>query len=326
MNDVSFTHLFTYGSWRDPRTLSRRGISTVSSNSATLQGFSLDLAGVPGDAARLLLTVRPGDGAVSGDVHEIADGDRQKLLEQAHGAFAPVAVEVTTDLGKSVRGMVFVAPPASSDPASVAVLAELAIHKIRLGEPLDADVAYLLGGMPYIDRLRALARSDDQDVILRLIGDDDSWSNRYLGTNLARPILDPSITAEVHRRYRTESHFHTRLAMVYLMLHAIRRDIPCGAGLAEVPDWLQDLESHRAEFLTCIDQFYSRHPGGTVSALVERFEDDQFSGARALYLLSLALFAEQGRPVTAPDSLSRATRRNDPLLGRLATRLQNALA
>ena len=195
-----------------------------------------------------------------------------------------------------------------------------AITEIRNGESFPEDVAYDLGGMPFIDVLREKIMPEDKKHILRLIK-DGHWWHRYLGINLSRPILDQEIAEIVRGAWKQEEHFHTKLAMIYLLLHY-------GQPELQKEEMIAQLEEKREDFIACIENFYGGHPTGTWGALCLRLEDPKYEGARPIYLLSLLILAgaSEHKTKALPDIVHELTESNDQLIRNLAIRLENAVS
>jgi hypothetical protein len=265
--------------------------------------------------ALFLLTAKPSHaGALEGVLYSLHADDWRKLFAADHGNFTPMAVQAKNTSGDLVDAVLFRAPAASDSSETVTQAAHAAAAAIRGERDFEEDVAYLLGGMPYVDPLRALLNLDDKPHVMRLLN-HGTWWHRYLGTNVSRPLLDEEIATRVRKLVAGEPHFHTKLAMIYLLLHF-------GSPVAEVSAWLEQLESRSDEFLECIHRFYSGHPGGTWEGLRRRLTDRRFDRARPVYLLSLALLAERGAHGELDDLEKYAT---DPLTTRLVERLKRAL-
>lgn len=205
------------------------------------------------------------------------------------------------------------------DPELTSWVAEQAIAAVRVGTSLPPGAAYELGGMPFVDPLRAKVRSEDKAHLLRMVS-SDRWSDRYLAVNISRPILDEEIAGTIRARWREEPHFHTQLAMIYLLLHA-------GASRDDIRLFVTQLEARRDEFMPCIAKFYEKAEGGTWGGLTGRLADAKFAGARPIYLLSLALLAEDPtQPVAGlPGLVHELAQDEDRLTSDLAARLITAV-
>ncbi len=198
-------------------------------------------------------------------------------------------------------------------------IASKAISAIRNGETFPEQAAYELGGMPFVDPLRGKVVSEDKQHILRLI-QNERWWNRYLGTNISRPILDPDIVGAVQSMWKKEKHFHTQLAMIYLLIHH-------GISESEVGEVIAQLEDNRDKFIACMRRFYEGHPDGTWGALCLRLQNPRFEGARPIYLLALSILAETSelKPGPLPDIVRDLTNANSQTIRDLATRLEEAV-
>lgn len=205
-------------------------------------------------------------------------------------------------------------------------IAARAIEAIKAGNSFPENAAYELGGMPFVDPLRKLVERDRAEMkphILRLIR-DDKWWHRYLGTNIARPYVaqgDEDVAGAVLSQWEQEPHFHTKLAMIYLLMH---RGISDQHELVKIIGWL---EQNRNQFLPSIHKFYEKHPRGTWGGLCERLADPKFAGARPIYLLSLALLAEADgeQPQDLPAVVDDLAQSENAVERNLVVRLQKAI-
>lgn len=204
-------------------------------------------------------------------------------------------------------------------------MASVAMERIRAREDLTEHVAYELGGRPFIDHLRVLVTSGDKPLLRELIW-HRSWWMRYLGTNMSRSILDRDLATDIHARFRApETHFHTRVAQVFRLLHAGSKGV-FAASTDDVDDWLKALEREPHKLLACIDQFYAPgNPLGTWESVRERWNNDSFVGSRAMYLVAFALLAEAMRPGIEPTGLDEIVASRDPLLSERAARVLASL-
>jgi hypothetical protein len=199
-------------------------------------------------------------------------------------------------------------------------IATKALDAIRSEEIFAEEVGYELGGMPFIDAIRKQVRAEDKKHILRLIH-SERWSQRYLGTNMSRPILDDEIINSVRSAWRDEPHFHTQLAMIYLLFHA-------GVTSSEEEEIIRHLDSARNDFLPCIHRFYDGHKEAVWGGLCERLDDKRFAGAQSIYLLSLTLLkeTEESECGLLPTSVNKLAESERQLIRDLSLRLRNAFA
>lgn len=200
-------------------------------------------------------------------------------------------------------------------PETLAWIARRVMAQVRAGDDFPEPVAYELGGMPFVDAIRKEVLPPDKHRLLRLIQSEDWWS-RYLGTNIARPILDEEIAEIVRGNWQDEEHFHTRLAKTYLLMHA-------GLDEEEIAWVVADLEKHVSDFMPCIFTFYGSPEATAWAKVAGRLADNAFGGATPIYLLVLALLTEQaGRALgPLPGSLEQLTESKSVTISGLAQRL-----
>ena len=154
-------------------------------------------------------------------------------------------------------------------------ISDKALDALRGSQPLPEQVDYDLGGMPFVDHIRSSVTPEDKEYVLRLMR-SPRWSDTYLATNISRPILDEEIADATREGWKRKTHFHTKLAMIYLLFHH-------GSPQKETEEFVEQLEADRAEFIPCIKKFYGKHPKGAWGALCERLEDPRLAGARPVY-------------------------------------------